>query len=34
VRAEKDGYVLEKDEEEMAVFKARKLSRVDVKVSL
>ncbi|XP_053408059.1 nodal modulator 3-like [Mercenaria mercenaria] len=32
VKAEKDGYVLEKDEEEMAVFRARKLSRTDVKI--
>ncbi|KAL4228821.1 hypothetical protein ACF0H5_011861 [Mactra antiquata] len=32
VKAEKDGYILEKDEDEMAVFKARKLCRINVKI--
>lgn len=32
VNAEKEGFVLEKDVDEMAVFQARKLSRIDVKI--
>lgn len=34
VRAEKEGYVMEKEDGELAVFRAKQLSRIDVKVSL